>query len=243
VGDHFGWRVNFAAVGVLALIATAGLLSGLPRDIASGLPVATLRERLDVARQPAVLLALLSTMLWATGAYAVYTYLASFLARAAGIAGSPVSAVLFMWGVAAVIGLRLGGRLNDRFGHLPVIVTSLSLLALAFLSLSTSAVFLPPAAARAPILLAIAVWGVSAWAFFPAQQARLIGITVAPVALSLNASFQFLGFSTGAALGSLTLAIASPLALGWVGASCVVVALCLVLAASRRAPSPSLVAP
>jgi len=244
VGDRFGWRVNFAAIGALALIATAGLLSGLPRDIAGRLPVASLRERLDVARQPAVLLALLSTMLWATGAYAVYTYLASFLVRAAAIAGSSVSAVLFMWGVAAVIGLRLGGRLNDRFGHLPVIVTSLSVLALAFLSLSASAVLLPPAAARAPILLAIALWGVSAWSFFPAQQARLIsiaGLKVAPVALSLNASFQFLGFSAGAALGSLTLANASPLALGWVGASCVVAALSLVVIASRaRCPAPAL---
>jgi len=245
VGDRFGWRLNFAAVGALALIATAGLLAGLPRDIAGLLPVSSLRERLDVARQPAVLLALLSTMLWATGAFTVYTYLASFLARAAGIAGSSVGAVLFTWGIAAVIGLRLGGRLTDRFGHLPVIVTSLSVLALAFLSLSMSSVLLAPVAARVPILLAIAVWGVSAWAFFPAQQARLIsiaGVKVAPVALSLNASFQFLGFSTGAALGSLTLVNASPLALGWVGASCVIAALSLVLAASGRAHSPSPVA-
>jgi predicted MFS family arabinose efflux permease len=45
-------------------------------------------------------------MLWATGAFAVYTYLASFLERAAGLTGSSVSAELFMWGVAAVIGLR-----------------------------------------------------------------------------------------------------------------------------------------
>jgi predicted MFS family arabinose efflux permease len=84
-------------------------------------------------------------------------------------------------------------------------------------------VLLPPAAARAPILLAITLWGMSAWAFFPAQQTRLIsmtGMNVAPVALSLNASFQFLGFSAGAALGSLTMVNASPLALGWVGASC-----------------------
>ena len=71
VGDRFGWRLNFAIVGVLALIATAGLLSGLPRDIADRLPVARLRERLDVARQPAVLIALLVTMLWATGAFVV----------------------------------------------------------------------------------------------------------------------------------------------------------------------------
>jgi predicted MFS family arabinose efflux permease len=245
IGDRFGWRLNFAAVGVLGFIATAGLLSGLPRDIAGRLPVASLRERVEVARQPAVLLALLSTMLWATGAYAVYTYLASFLVLAAGLAGSFVSAVLFMWGVAAVIGLWLGGRLTDRFGYLPVIVTSLSLLVLAFLSLSASAILLPPVAARTPILLAIVVWGVSAWSFFPAQQARLIniaGVKVAPVALSLNASFQFLGFSTGAALGSLTLTDASPLALGWVGASCVVAALSLVLTASRRTPNPSPVA-
>jgi predicted MFS family arabinose efflux permease len=245
IGDRFGWRLNFAAVGALSLIAAIGLLAGLPRDIAGRLPVASLRERLDVARQPAVLLALLSTMLWATGAYAVYTYLAPFLARATGIAGSSVSAVLFMWGIAAVIGLRLGGRLTDRFGYLPVIVTSLSVLALAFLSLSTSAVLVPPEAAGTPVLLAIALWGVSAWSFFPAQQARLIaiaGVKVAPVALSLNASFQFLGFSAGAALGSLTLANASPLALGWVGASCVAAALSLVLAASRRARCASPVA-
>jgi predicted MFS family arabinose efflux permease len=239
VGDRFGWRLNF---GALALIATAGLLNFLAGDIASRLPVASLRERVEVARQPAILLALLSTMLWAAGAYAVYTYLALFLARATGIAGSSVSAVLFMWGIAAVIGLRFGGRLTDRSGHPSVIVTSLSLLALAFLTLSTTAVLLPPATADAPILLAIALWGVSAWSFFPAQQMRLIsiaGVKVAPVALSLNASFQFLGFSAGAALGSLTLAKASPLALGWVGASCVLGALALVLTTSRRVQSPS----
>jgi predicted MFS family arabinose efflux permease len=141
-----------------------------------------------------------------------------------------------------VIGLRLGGRLTDRFGYFPVIVASLSVLALAFLCLSTSAVILPPAAARAPILLAIILWGVSAWSFWPAQQARLIniaGMKVAPVALSLNASFQFLGFSCGAALGSLTLTSASPLALGWIGAICVAAALSLTAVMRRRARCPT----
>jgi predicted MFS family arabinose efflux permease len=242
IGDRFGWRVNFAAVGALALIATAGLLAGLPRDIAGRLPVASLRERRDVVRQPAVFVALLSTMLWATGAFTVYTYLASFLASGAGLTGSFVSIVLFTWGVAAVIGLRLGGRLTDRFGYFSVIAASLSALVLAFLILSTSAVILPPPTARAPILLAIVLWGVSAWSFWPAQQARLIsiaGVKVAPVALSLNASFQFLGFSSGAALGSLTLTSASPLALGWVGAVCVAAALSLAAVTRHRARCPS----
>ena len=70
----------------------------------------------------------------------------------------------------------------------------------------------------------------------------MAGLNVAPIALSLNASSQFLGFSTGAALGSLTIANASPLALGWVGASCVLGALALVLAMSRQVRSPSPIA-
>jgi predicted MFS family arabinose efflux permease len=242
IGERFGWRLNFIIVGVLSLMATIGLLSGLPRDISVHMPVASLRERFDVARRPAVLLALLVTLLWGTGAYAVYTYLAPFLAHAAGIVGSSVGAVLFMWGVAAVIGIRLGGNLNDRFGSLPVILISLSVLVIAFLGLSTAAVLFPPPVARAPILFSIALWGISAWAFFPAQQARLVsigGVNVAPVTLSLNASFQFLGFSTGAALGALILAYASPLSLGWVGASCESGALALVMATSRRQKSSS----
>ena len=242
VGSHFGWRPNFAAVGVMALIAAVGLITGLPRDIATRLPVASLRERLDVARQPAVLLALLSTILWATGAFTVYTYFTSYLVNATGMTGTTVSAVLFVWGVAAVVGLRLGGRLSDRLDPLPVIATSLVVLTLAFVSLSTSPVLLSPAAALPLILLAIVLWGVSAWAFFPAQQARLIGIAgtkVAPVALSLNASFQYLGFSMGAALGSLTVASISPLAVGWVGAGCVLASLSLVLITHRHAGSPA----
>lgn len=250
VGDRFGWRLNFAGVGVLALIATLGLLIGLRRDVAGGLAVAGLRERLTVSRRPAVLLALLVTLLWAAGAYAVYTYLALFLASATGIAGPYVGAVLFMWGIAAALGLAVGGRFNDRFGPLPVIFASLSALALAFVSLSTSALLLSRAAILVPVLVAIAVWGVSAWAFFPAQQARLIGIaglSLAPVVLSLNASFMFLGFSSGAALGAATLAHGSPAALGWVGAGCVTAALLLMLATTRRTqtcarPCPNVVA-
>ena len=245
VGNHFGWRLNFAAVGVMAIIAAVGLVRGLPHDIATRLPVASLRERLEVGHRPSVLLALLGTMLWATGAFTVYTYFTSYLAQTTGMAGTAVSAVLFAWGAAAVVGLRLGGRLSDRFGPLPVFTSSLLVLTLAFASLSMTPVLLPQAAALPLVLLAVVLWGVSAWAFFPAQQARLIGIAgtkVAPVALSLNASFQYLGFSMGAAHGSLTVANVSPLALGWAGAACVLASLSLVLVTHRRAVSPALAA-
>jgi len=47
---------------------------------------------------------------------------------------------------------------------------------------------------------------------------EIAGTHVAPVVLSLNASFMYLGFSCGAVLGSLTLTLGKLSDLGWVGA-------------------------
>src|SRR5580704_18614209 len=97
IGQGFGWRLTFVVVGTLSILATLGLLFGLTKDVGAELPVASLRERIAVVGQKPVLLALLVTLLWATGAYTVYTYLAVFLASAAGIGGAQVALVLFMW--------------------------------------------------------------------------------------------------------------------------------------------------
>lgn len=238
VGNSFGWRVTFVGVAALAAIATIGLIAGLRREVGVGLPVASVRERIAVARQAPVLLALLITTIWATGAYTVYSYLAPYVALATGIEGSHLSAVLFVWGIAAVAGLFIGGAASDIVGARAVMIPAFLLLALAFASLSASAIFFSPAEATVPVFLAIIVWGVTAWGFFPAQQSHLIevaGLKVASIVLSLNASFMYLGFSLGAALGSLTLIRSSVVSLGWVGALCEIVALVLVLATVRRA--------
>ena len=242
VGDRFGWRLTFAAVGILALMATTGLLTGLARDVARGLPVASLRERIAVVRQPGVLKALSITLLWGTGAYAVYTYLALYLAAVTGMTGAYVSAVLFLWGVSAAAGIFVGGTLTDRLGFRTVITVSLAVLALAFVSLSVSAGLLSRSSAFVPVVAAIIIWGLSAWSFFPAQQAQLIsiaGMKLAPVVLSLNASFMFMGFSLGAVIGALTLAHGSPADLGWMGSLCVIAALLVMVGTSRRARVPN----
>jgi predicted MFS family arabinose efflux permease len=242
IGAKFGWRAMFAGVGVLALIATLGLLAGLARDVGSRLPVTGLGERLNVVRQPAVLRTLLVTTLWATGAYTVYTYIASLLYTATGIEGPYLSAVLFVWGLSAAAGIFAGGTLTDKHGAGRVIISGLIFLALAFASLSMSATLLTKAVAVGPVLIAIVVWGLSAWAFFPAQQTRLIGIAgirVAPIVLSLNASFMFLGFSFGAALGSVTLTYAAPSALGWVGSLCALASLLLSIRTMRATAAAS----
>jgi predicted MFS family arabinose efflux permease len=237
IGHGFGWRLTFVVVGTLSVLATAALLFGLDRDVGAGLQDPSLRERVAVMGQKPVLLTLLVTLLWATGAYTVYTYLAVFLASETGIDGTHVGLVLFLWGASAAIGVTTGGRLNDKIGSKTVILSALALLAASFVTMSLSAYLLAPAAARVPVLLAIVVWGLAAWSYFPAQQARLIevaGVKLASVVLSLNASFMFAGFALGAALGSVTIAHSSPAALGFVGAASIVVGLILVFAITRE---------
>lgn len=236
IGSRFGWRMTFVAVAALAFVALAGLVLRLPNDIGRGLPRTTLGARVAAVRQTGTLSALFVTTLWGVGTYANYTYIAPVFMKLIGFDGARLGWVLFLWGISACAGLLVGGMASDRIGDHRVISSALLTLALALFSLSLSAWYLTATSALVPVIAAAAVWGFSAWAFFPAQQARLIGkfgSRVAPVVLSLNASFMYLGFSCGAVLGSLTLTAGKSSDLGWVGGLCELVALAFFLAINR----------
>ncbi|WP_295996720.1 MFS transporter [Rugamonas sp.] len=244
IGAHFGWRMTFAGVSALALLAVAGLVNGLDRSSGANLHVATLAERLAVVRQPAMLKALLMTTLWAMGCYTVYTYLSPLLAATANMNATEIGAALFTWGAAAAVGVFIGGHVNDKKGAQSVIAPSLLIAALALAAMSAAGHWLLPSAALLPVWIGVFVWGVAAWAVHPAQQARLIGIAgvqAAPIALSLNASFLYLGFSLGAALGSFTLVKGAVSDLGWVGALCEIAALLVVWGAGQRTSASAVV--
>jgi predicted MFS family arabinose efflux permease len=235
VGEHLGWRTTFVGVGAMSIVATVGLVVGLPSGAQSS--SASLRERIQHARNPRLARSLAVTTLWACGSYAVYTYVVPVLHDATTLRGSEISLALFMWGVAAGIGLFLSGNATDRFGTKWVLRASLSSFAVALCGLAIVASLVDPAHAVVPVLATIALWGICAWAFFPAQQTRLIeivGIASAPVALSLNASAMYLGFSAGAALGGFSLLHLGSHDLGFVGAACEVAALSLLLVNQSR---------
>jgi predicted MFS family arabinose efflux permease len=232
--------MTFVGVGIMAAIAVAGLLFGIPRGIDRGLSAPSIRERLAVIRQVPLLVGFVVTMIWATGAYTVYTYFTPYLTTVIRLDAAHVGIAFFVWGVSAAIGLFLGGTLSDRFGPRAVMIPSFAFLALAFAGLSAIGVWLSGKSAVGLATAAIAIWGLAAWGFFPAQQSRLMqlaGSKTAPIALSLNASFMYLGFSLGAMLGSLVLLHAPVTTLGLIGALCEIAAVLIVMAtvASRRA--------
>ncbi|MGW9064405.1 MFS transporter [Achromobacter animicus] len=203
-GHFFGWRATFSIVAVMSLVAIAGVRAGIAADAGAGIPVATLRQRLAVVRQPAIVRLLSVSLLWAIGAFTAYPFLAPYLASVLGFGETGISATVSLWGVAAALGVTTGGALSDRLGANRVVRMSLTVLGLAFLGLSL-ATALAASNALAPVLFAVFLWGFTVWSFFPAQMARLIGAGSpgqAPVALALNTSTMYFGFSVGSALGA-----------------------------------------
>jgi predicted MFS family arabinose efflux permease len=242
IGHHLGWRVTFLGVALLAMIASVGLALGIPKDAGKNLATATLAERLAIIRQPGILPALFVTTFWALGCYTMYTFIAPYLGEVANLDGAQIGYVLFCWGACAFVGVLMGGFVNDKVGARTVIRVALPLTAVALAAFSFAAMYVAPAQRLGVILIAVVVWGVAAWGFFPAQQARLIGkagIANAPIILSLNASFQYFGFSLGALLGAVTLANVGVAHLGWVGGVCVLGALTVFALSERRVFLPA----
>lgn len=237
VGQAFGWRATFLGVGILGAFAVVGLVLGLDRHVGSENRVAGLGERVRIARQREVLRPLLITAFWSMGAYAAYPFIAPYLREVVGFSDIGITAVVSLWGASAAAGVVLGGILNDRLGSSRVIVPSLAVLGSSFLILAAAAAYLPKHQALLPILVAVALWGITVWSFFPAQMARLIragGPPNAPVVLSLNTSVMYAGFAAGSGIGSLVIAGGTVSELMLVAALMEFIALVLFLAFGSR---------
>lgn len=236
IGHAFGWRATFMLVGAMSLVAIAGIFTGIDRDAGQGIAVASLRERVSVVAQRSVLRLLAVSLFWSIGAFAAYPYIAEYLSAVLAFGPLEITASVSLWGLCAAAGVMTGGVLNDRFGAGTVVRGSLVLLALSFLALAVATV-LPPGVSLGLVMSAVAVWGFTVWSFFPAQMARLIGAGVpsqAPVALALNTSTMYFGFSIGSALGATVLGAGAIWAIGVVAAMAELIALGLNAAIARR---------
>jgi predicted MFS family arabinose efflux permease len=134
--------------------------------------------------------------------------------------------------------------LSDRIGARPTVIGAALLGALMLSAISVVGQL--PAPFAGPVFFVIVLlWGVTGWAFPPAQSSHLLSLAPnsAPLVLSLNASALYLGIAGGSLLGGLVLQYGSVDDLGWVGALLPLLAVSGVLlngAARRRAqPSPA----
>lgn len=230
IGQQIGWRMAFAGTAALGLVAIMALWLALPKGEPGKAP--DVRRELRVLAQPAVLLAMATTVMGAGAMFTLYTYVAPVLADLTGASNRFVTLALVLIGVGFTIGNGLGGRLADWSldGATRIFLAALALV-MALLPLA-----LPSHAGAAIGLLA---WGTAAFAIVPPVQMRVMKAAAdAPgLASSINVGAFNLGNALGAAVGggviSLGLGYAAVPVAGGVLAAAGLVLACL----GRRRPA------
>ncbi|MFC8197453.1 Cmx/CmrA family chloramphenicol efflux MFS transporter [Streptomyces sp. NPDC060006] len=219
LGESLGWRSAFWAVGGASAVALVGVATLIPR-----IPLPDEKPRLGnelrIYRDRQVWLSIALIAFAAGGVFCAFSYLAPLLTDVAGLDEGWVPAVLALFGIGALIGTAIGGRIADAhlFGVLlsGIAASSVLLVALALLGQYAAV-----AAALAFLL------GVSAFYTAPALNARMFNVAAAAPTLAgatTTAAFN-LGNTGGPWIGGAVIdagfGFASP---AWAGAGLTVVA-------------------
>ena len=237
VGQQFGWRTSFWAVGALAALGVAGVLATVRAGTGSG-PAPRLADEVAVFRRGRLWIALGTTALYQSAAVGVVSYLAPLLTGVTGLDAGWVPLVQLGFGVGSLVGVVVGGRLADAhpwatlFGALAGVVVLLVLLGLL---------------ADVPVatVVLVVLLGVTAFVIAAPLNARVFALAgAAPtLASAANTAAFNVGNSVGPALGGLVIAAGlGYTAPAWVGVVLALGAIGLGLASrrlDRRAPAPA----
>jgi DHA1 family chloramphenicol resistance protein-like MFS transporter len=228
LGEHLGWRSAFWAVGAASGVALVGVVARIPRiPLPERRP--RLKEELRIYRDGQVWLAVAITALAAGGVFCLFTYLSPLLTDVAGLDAGWVPTVLALFGIGALTGSTIGGRVADA--HLFGVM--LSGIATSTVLLTALALFSSYAAVAVALSFLL---GFSSFFTAPALNARMFNVAGAAPTLAgatTTASFN-LGNTGGPWLGGVVidadLGFAST---AWAGAAMMLVAIGLVALAMR----------
>ncbi|WP_425831047.1 Cmx/CmrA family chloramphenicol efflux MFS transporter [Streptomyces fractus] len=228
LGDGLGWRAAFWAVGVASAIALVGIVTLVPK-IPLPAEQPRLKRELSIYADRQVWLSIAVTALAAGGVFCAFSYLSPLLTDVAGLPESWVPAVLALFGLGALAGSTLGGRIADAhlFG---VLLTGIAASTVFLAALTVLGQF-----AVAAVVLSFLL-GFSAFYTAPALNARMFNVAgAAPTLAGATTTAAFnLGNTGGPWLGGTVIdaGLGYP-ATAWAGGAMTVVALALTTVSVR----------
>jgi len=196
---------------------------------------ARLRERLAPLGDRRILMSGLTTVLTFAALYTTCTYIALVVEPATGGDAGLLAVLLWVSGVAGVLGNIAAGHLTDRKGARPVVLAGLAGVGV------VQAILLLPVSMTVAVVWAIGS-GIS-WLVVVGQQHRIVSLAPqnAPVVLGLNGSALYLGSAVGSAVGGLALSIGGAGAVVATAVGLAALAAAFTVATFRR-PAPALLA-
>ncbi len=208
-----GWRVTFAALGVLAGIILFGLYKSLPSLLQGDASESRRHILKDVLGSRPLLMIYIITAVIVTGHYTGYSYIEPFMYQVVGMPEQAITLTLCLFGVAGLLGSYLMSRYFQKHPRKIII--------LACFGLPVIMVSLLPVSWLHPGLLALlcVLWGLAITVYNIAFQNEII--VFAPensaVAMSIYSGIFNLGIGSGAFVGGLVCTGGAMENIGYIG--------------------------
>ncbi len=233
VGEQWGWRAGFVAVGIITIIAAIATVIVVP-SLGHAEDAGGLREEMSAFRNGKLWLIICTSTLIIGATFSAFSYFTPILTDVTGFSRGVVSLLLLAYGAATVIGNAVVARFADTH-TIRVLATGLTLNVL-FLS-----AFALLADLKAPAVLAMMGIGFVGVTMNPAMISRVQRAANARALVNtVHTSFITLGVVIGSWLGGLGInahGLRAPLWLGAVLAVLALVALVPDMGRLRRTPA------
>ncbi|WP_314138325.1 sugar transporter [Buttiauxella noackiae] len=195
VGQYFGWRTTFFAIGVIAaltLFCVIKLLPKLPSEHSGSLKSLPL-----LFKRPALVSLYVLVAVVVTAHYTAYSYIEPFVQTVAGLSANVATFLLLVLGGAGIIGSVLFGKLGNR--HASTLVSgSIGLLVLCL------ALLLPAAQSTVNLTILSLFWGIAIMILTLGMQVKVLALApdATDVSMALFSGIFNLGIGAGALVGN-----------------------------------------
>jgi DHA1 family inner membrane transport protein len=218
VGEQWGWRAGFVAVGIITVIAAVATMIAVP-SLEHAEDAGDFREELTVFRNRRLWLVLSTSTLIIGATFAAFSYFTPILTELTGFSRGLVPLLLLAYGAATVIGNAVVARFADTH-TIRVIVTGLVLNTLFLVAFALLAEI------KAPALIAMMGIGFVGVTLNPAMISRVQRTANArPLVNTVHSSFITFGVVIGSWLGGVGINAFDLTAPLWLGAILAVLAL------------------
>ncbi|EAM6609503.1 sugar transporter [Salmonella enterica] len=211
VGQYFGWRTTFFAIGMGALITLLCLIKLLPKlpSEHSG----SLKSLPLLFRRPALMSLYILTVVVVTAHYTAYSYIEPFVQNVAGLSANFATVLLLILGGAGIIGNLVFGKLGNHHASLLVSI-AIALLVVCLLLL------LPAADSEAHLALLSIFWGIAIMVIGLGMQVKVLALApdATDVAMALFSGIFNIGIGAGALAGNQVSLHWSMSIIGYIGA-------------------------
>lgn len=223
VSASYDWKVIFWAIAFLGLIAIFAIVKVIPvTEAETPIP---LRKQLAILKNPKITALFLVTFFVFIGYGVFYTYVTPFINAVSPMSNTALSLTLLGFGLATLIGSRLGGFMSDCLGinatlFLGMAINTLTLILLGIITGShVLTVFL------------ILIWGTAAWTSGPTLQYNLVKLAPksSVIILSLSSSFLQLGMASGAGIGGIATSQLEIQSIAWIGAAAILIGIIILM--------------